>query len=63
MEGQKGDCGQIMASVDLQGLYVRCREADIVNAPCSVCVAMTSVQREATLLAYDRRRRRLQRRT
>lgn len=63
MEGQKkGDCGHIMASVDPHGICVRCRECDLVNAPCSVCVAMTSVQREAALLACARRRRRLQRR-
>ena len=62
MEGQKkGDCGHIMASVDPHGICVRCRECDLVNAPCSVCVAMTSVQREAALLACARRRRRLQR--
>ena len=63
MEGQKkGDCGHIMASVDPHGICVRCRECDLVNAPCSVCVAMTSVQRESALLACARRRRRLQRR-
>ena len=63
MEGQrKGDCGHIMASVDPHGLCVRCRECDLVNAPCSVCLATTSVQREAAQLAYVRRWRRLQRR-
>ena len=63
MEGQrKGDCSHIMASVDPHGLCVRCRECDLVNAPCSVCLAMTSMQREAAQLAYARRRRRLQRR-
>ena len=63
MERQrKGDCGHIMASVDPHGLCVRCRECDLVNAPCSVCLAMTSVQREAAQLAYARRRHCLQRR-
>ena len=63
MEGQKkGDCGHIMASVDPHGICVRCRECDLVNAPCSVYVAMTSVQRESALLACARRRRHLQRR-
>ena len=63
MERQrKGDCVHIMASVDPHGLCVRCRECDLVNAPCSVCLAMTSVQREAAQLAYARRRRRLQHR-
>ena len=62
MEGQKGDCGDTMASVDPHGLCVRCRECNLVSAPCSVCVAMTPEQREAALLAHARRQRRLQRR-
>ena len=63
MEGQKkGECGHIMASLDPHGNCVRCRECNLLSAPCIVCLAMTPEQQEAALLAHARRQRRIQRR-
>ena len=62
MEGQKGECGHILASLDPHANCVRCRECNLASAPCTVCLAMTPEQREAALLAHARRQRRIQRR-
>ena len=62
MEGQKGECGHILASLDPHANCIRCRECNLASAPCTVCLAMTPEQREAALLAHARRQRRIQRR-